>query len=86
MLISVSADADEQKWREFVDKKSMEWPQYRDSKGQIQKSFGIHAFPSYILIDTEGIIRQQIVGENPQQSIVHRLKDSLASLSLSANK
>jgi peroxiredoxin len=80
VLISVSADKEEDKWREFVAKKEMDWHQYRDPEGSIQRTFGIHAFPTYIVIDPEGIIRQRIVGENPQQSIVARLKTVLATL------
>jgi peroxiredoxin len=80
VLISVSVDKEEDKWRDFVAKKNMDWDQYRDPSGIIQRSYGIHAFPTYIVIDTEGIIRQRIVGENPQQTIVARLKTTLATL------
>jgi hypothetical protein len=32
------------------------------------------------VVDTEGIIRERIEGENPQQSIVGRLKDKLQKM------
>jgi len=86
VLISVSADKEEDKWRDFVAKKEMDWHQYRDPAGTIQRTYGIHAFPTYIVIDTEGIIRQRIVGENPQQSIVARLKSTLATLTADKGK
>jgi peroxiredoxin len=86
VLISVSADKEEDKWRDFVAKKEMDWHQYRDPAGTIQSTYGIHAFPTYIVIDTEGIIRQRIVGENPQQSIVARLKSTLATLTADKGK
>ena len=86
VLISVSADQEEDKWRDFVAKKAMDWHQYRDSEGSIRRTFGIHAFPTYIVIDPEGIIRQKIVGENPQQSIVARLKSVLATLTTDRGK
>jgi peroxiredoxin len=86
VLISVSVDKEEDKWREFVAKKEMDWHQYRDPEGTIQRTFGIHAFPTYIVIDPEGIIRQRIVGENPQQSIVARLKSVLATLTADKGK
>jgi len=86
VLISVSADEEEDKWREFVAKKEMDWDQYRDSAGKIQKTFGIHAFPTYIVIDPEGIIRQRILGENPQQSVVARLKSVLTTLTADKGK
>jgi thiol-disulfide isomerase/thioredoxin len=77
VVISISADEDEKKWREFVAKKSMDWSQYWDQDGKIRKLLNVHAFPSYIVIDTEGFIRERIVGLNPQESIVHRLKEKL---------
>ena len=36
--------------------------------------------------DPEGIVRQRIVGENPQQSIVARLKSVLATLTADKGK
>lgn len=80
VLISVSADQDENAWREFVAKKKMDWAQYRDSQGNIQESFGIHAFPTYLVIDGDGVIRERIQGLNPQNSVVHRLKDVLRQM------
>jgi len=80
VVLSVSADKDDAKWREFVEKKNMDWLQYRDADDHVLKLMGIHAFPTYIVIDSEGIIRDRIVGENPQQTIVGRLKDKLQKM------
>ncbi len=80
VLISVSADKDDSAWREFVDKKHMEWLQYRDSDHQLLDSFGIHAFPTYLVIDGDGIIRTRITGLNPQESVVHRLRATLEQM------
>jgi hypothetical protein len=59
----------------------MDWPQFRDTDHKILDSFSVRAFPTYLVIDGEGIIRKRIVGMNPQESIVHRLKEMLASMS-----
>ena len=80
VLISISADENDDAWRDFVAKKKMEWPQYRDADGKLRNSFGIHAFPTYMVINGDGIIKQRIVGMNPQESVVHRLKTTLASM------
>lgn len=77
VIISVSDDEDDAKWKEFVAQKKMDWVQCRDR--HVGKLFGVHGIPTYIVIDPDGFVRDRIVGENPQQSIVHRLKDSLAS-------
>jgi peroxiredoxin len=80
VVLSVSADEDDAKWREFIEKKNMDWLQYRDADSHVLKLMDVHAFPTYIVIDTEGIIRERIVGENPQQTIVGRLKDKLQKM------
>jgi hypothetical protein len=40
----------------------MIWPQYRDKDRRILRAFGIRAFPTYIVIDHEGIVRYTSVG------------------------
>jgi thiol-disulfide isomerase/thioredoxin/Tfp pilus assembly protein PilF len=80
ILVSVSADSNDQSWREFVAKKKMDWMQYRDTDHKVLLAFGIHAFPTYLVITGDGIIKQRIVGMNPQQTIVHRLKETLQSM------
>ena len=80
VLISFSADSDEQAWRDFVSKKDMEWPQYWDSDGSIRAEFGVNSFPTYLVIDPEGFIHNRIAGLNPQQSVVARLKDTLQTM------
>jgi len=80
ILISVSADEDDGAWRDFVSKKHMDWLQYRDSDHQLVDAFGVHAFPTYLVIDGDGIIRQRITGLNPQESVVRRLRATLESM------
>jgi len=80
VVLSVSADKDDGQWREFIAKKNMDWLQYRDADEHMQKLLSVHAFPTYIVIDTEGIVRERIVGEDPQQNIVGRLKDKLQKM------
>ncbi len=80
VLISVSADQDQRAWSTFIADKKMNWAQYLDQSGSMRRLFSVHAFPTYIVIDGEGVIRDRIVGENPQQSVVHRLKETLQTL------
>jgi thiol-disulfide isomerase/thioredoxin len=77
VLISVSADKDEKAWREFVSKKNMDWAQYRDTDNKVIDAFAVHAFPTYLVIDGDGIVKQRMTGLNPQDSVVHRLKATL---------
>jgi peroxiredoxin/Tfp pilus assembly protein PilF len=86
-LVSISADDNENSWREFIAKKQMNWPQFWDRDGAVRGAFGVNAFPTYIVINEEGVITQTIVGEDPRQTVVWRLKSALASNSkLNAKK
>ncbi len=80
VLFSISADSDDDSWRKFVEKKHMDWMQYRDSDHQLLDAFGVHSFPTYLVIDGDGIIRQRLTGMNPQETVVHRLRATLESM------
>jgi tetratricopeptide (TPR) repeat protein len=68
MILGISSDSDEEEWREFTVKNKMVWPQYRDKDRRIQRAFGIRAYPTYILIDHEGIVRFSSIGLSWQRS------------------
>ena len=68
VLIGISSDGDEAEWKEFTAKNKMIWPQYRDHDRRIQRAFGVRAFPTYVVIDHEGIVRYQGVGLSWQRS------------------
>jgi thiol-disulfide isomerase/thioredoxin/Tfp pilus assembly protein PilF len=80
VLISVSADDDEVAWKDFIAKKAMEWPQYRDANHAVLDAFNVHSYPTYLVIDGDGIIKKRIVGLDPQQSVVFRLKQTLEGM------
>jgi thiol-disulfide isomerase/thioredoxin len=62
VLIGISSDHDEVVWKDFTDRNRMVWPQYRDGNRKIQNAFNIRAYPTYIVIDHEGIVRYQSSG------------------------
>jgi thiol-disulfide isomerase/thioredoxin len=62
VLIGISSDFEEAVWRDFTDKNQMRWPQYRDRDRRIMNVFNIRAFPTYLIIDHEGILRFQSSG------------------------
>jgi thiol-disulfide isomerase/thioredoxin len=65
VVISISLDKDEDKWKEFVAKNQMTWLQYRDGSfnGAIAKSFGVTAIPATFTIDADGVLEDQHVGD-----------------------
>ncbi len=62
VLIGISSDRDDKVWREFTEKNKMAWPQYRDKDGKILRAFRVGSFPTYVILDHEGIIRHRSVG------------------------
>ena len=57
VMIAISSDREVETWRAFTAKNQMVWPQYRDRDSKVQRAFEVRAFPTYIVIDHEGIIR-----------------------------
>ena len=80
VLISFSADNDEQAWKSFIANKNMDWAQYWDHDGRVRDKFGVNAFPTYLVIDPDGFVYDRIVGLNPQLTVVGRLKDTLKTI------
>jgi peroxiredoxin len=77
VLLSISADTDQAKWRDFVAKNKMTWPQYYDGRRTVQAAFGVNAYPTYFVIDQEGIVRAQAIGTNRFSDVVDAVKTCL---------
>jgi thiol-disulfide isomerase/thioredoxin len=77
VILSVSLDDDEQKWKEFIAKNEMTWPQYRDAGfgGPVAKLFDVHAIPHTFTIDADGVLQEEHIGD---ASIEGKLKKLLA--------
>ena len=63
VIISVSWDADEAKWKAFIAKNEMTWLQYRDADHKLSNLFGINAIPHYFTIDSDGVLTAEMLGE-----------------------
>jgi thiol-disulfide isomerase/thioredoxin len=77
VILSVSLDADEKKWKEFVEKNGMTWAQYRDAgfEGPIAREFAVTAIPHTFTIDTDGVLQDEHIGD---ASIEGKLKKLIA--------
>lgn len=64
-----TADEKEKAWRKFLADNKMDWPEYYDRDGRIARLFGVHRFPSYIVINGEGIITNGFVGATAVPSV-----------------
>jgi thiol-disulfide isomerase/thioredoxin len=84
VVLSISLDADEGKWREFTAKNHMTWPQYRDGgySGEISRLYGVQGVPTTAIIDADGVLQRQFVGS---EDIEGKLKQ-LVALAAEAQK
>lgn len=77
VVLSVSLDSDEQKWKDFVAKNGMTWTHYRDGgfTGPVATLFGVKAIPQTFTIDADGVLQDQHIGD---ASIEGKLKKLVA--------
>jgi thiol-disulfide isomerase/thioredoxin len=77
VVLSVSLDSDEAKWKDFVAKNGMTWLQYCDGRftGPIATRFAVDAIPATFSIDADGVLEDQHVGD---ASIEGKLKKMIA--------
>lgn len=64
-LVSVSSDDDEDVWKTFIKAEHMEWSQYIDLSGAVLHAFKVESFPTFIVLDKDGVIRFRQSGEGP---------------------
>ena len=65
VVLSVSVDDKQEKWKEFVAKNEMTWPQYFDGgfTGPVARLFGVQAIPHTFTIDADGILQDEHIGD-----------------------
>ena len=61
VFVGIAKD-EEAPWAKFLDKNSMDWPQYRDADERLGRLFRIDGFPTYIVLDGDGILRARRTG------------------------
>jgi len=73
--MSISLDADEPSWKNFVAANGMTWTQYRDGgfDGPIASQFNVKAIPTTFTIDADGFVQDQQVGDGEIESKLKKL-------------
>jgi peroxiredoxin len=85
LILGVSVDTDEARWKEYVLNNDMPWPQYFDNGfgGPLARSFGVQSIPHTFTIDADGILRdEQIDGasiEGKLKKLVRRAQEKKAA-------
>jgi len=62
VLLEVSTDDSEAKWRNFVEDKRLHGVHTLDEHKNMQDLFHVAAFPTYVVIDGDGMVRLRAVG------------------------
>ncbi len=57
VILSISTDDDESELRSFIVEHRMTWPQVWDERHELARTFGIKTYPSYLVVDHEGVVR-----------------------------
>ena len=84
VIISVSWDSDETKWKNFINKNEMTWVQYRDADHELSKRFDVNAIPHYFTIDSDGVLTAEMLGSG--SNVEGKLKKLVARAKLVAPK
>jgi thiol-disulfide isomerase/thioredoxin len=82
VIISVSWDSDETKWKNFIEKNEMTWVQYRDADHSLSKQFGVEAIPHYFTIDSDGVLTAEMLGSG--SDVEGKLKKLIARAKVTA--
>lgn len=72
-VISVNEDTNENAGRRFASASGMNWEVQFDPEGQTSRQYGVRAFPTFILMDSNGREVQRFVGEDPQEPLAGRI-------------
>jgi peroxiredoxin len=86
VMISVSSDSDEETWKEFVGREKMVWAQFLDRERAVQRAFKVSAFPTYIVLDSDGVIRYRSTGMSldKESELENAIRKQIKNLAKSA--
>ena len=62
VFVGVAVNDQEDAWRAYIDKNKMEWPQFIDKTRKMVMPFAVTTYPTYIVIDGEGVVRARKSG------------------------
>ncbi len=65
-IVGVSGDGDEQAWKKFLASNHMDWPEYLDATGAVRQAFDINAFPTFVVVDRDGVVTYNQAGWYPE--------------------
>jgi len=78
-LVGISSDNDEDVWKTFIQAQHMDWSEYIDLSDEVLQAFKVESFPTYIVLDKDGVIRfrQSGLGEYTQGELAEAINKAL---------
>jgi thiol-disulfide isomerase/thioredoxin len=64
-MVSVSIDRNGEALRKFLAKHPAPWSMAWDEQSELARSYGIHGFPTFLLLDRDGKVLRQVTGWGP---------------------
>jgi thiol-disulfide isomerase/thioredoxin len=65
-LVGISSDNNEDAWKSFIQSHQMDWAEYIDLSEQVLQAFKIDSFPTYVVLDKDGVVRLRQSGLDPE--------------------
>src|SRR5208282_3452113 len=56
-IVGISSDDNQQAWKNFVAAHHMDWPEYIDLSRKVREAFNVDAYPTFIVLDRDGVVR-----------------------------
>jgi peroxiredoxin len=78
VIIGVHTTEESENMKAFVEKQKMDWPVVVDAKGakaddKTSEAYGVSAWPTMVLIDTDGKIVETYIGSHPSKEEIEKL-------------
>ncbi len=64
-LVGISSDDDVDVWKTFIAGQKMNWSEYIDLQRNVLDSFKVDSFPTYVVLDKDGVVRFRQSGIGP---------------------
>jgi len=65
VLVGISDDDDEKAVRKFTQAQQMDWAEHVDASGDVMTAFKVESFPTFVVMDKDGVIRFRQSGFGP---------------------
>jgi thiol-disulfide isomerase/thioredoxin len=69
VIVGISSDKSAQVVTDYVSKNAIAWPQFVDLQRTIHRAYGVTVFPTYVIIDHEGVVRGRRTSYSTQVTI-----------------